>query len=218
MIRKTFFVSVLLLAALSSSASAAVGRGTSMFAIQLTSGTADLYNPFDAGTTGYISAYDHSEIGIEGQYWNMMADDYAFCIAAGIGFFGETNEPGPAAAPGDPQIEYSQSSFHVRFGGDRVVNLGRSAVLYFGPGIEYWSGKAEFEGFGGPAIETENVGRISLSSRLGAIMTIGESWGITGSVGHKIGTASAEDQGAEAKWWPSSFDAAGGVVFMFGGE
>lgn len=216
---RRLIVAAALTLALASTASAAVGRGTSMFAVQLTTGTADLYDPFDAGPTGsgYISAFDHSEVGVQGQYWMMMSDNYAFTVSAGIGFFGEKDEPGDNASPGSSDVEYTQSSFNVRVGGDRVVNVGEQAILFFGPGVEYWSGKAEFQGFGGPDLETENVTRISLSGRIGATMTIGSAWGFNVSVGHKVGMAHAEDQGAKARWWASSLDSQGGIVFMFGG-
>lgn len=186
----------------------AVSQGASLFAIQLSTGTADLYS--DAGG-GYITAYDHSEIGVGAQYWMMMTDDYALAISGGIGFFGETDEPGDLALPGDPDFEYSQSSFNVRVGGDRMVNLSDSAVLYFGPGFEFWSGKADFG-----TVESENVTRLSLSGRVGAIMRMG-SWGLNIDVGHKLGYATAEEDGAKATWWPSSVDSRGGLVFIFGG-
>lgn len=78
--------------------------------------------------------------------------------------------------------------------------------------------RAKFEGFGGRAVESASVTRISLSGRMGGTMMIGSGWGLTGAMGHKIGHASAEDQGARATWWPSSFDAQGGLVFVFGGN
>lgn len=218
MFRKITLVTALALAAFASSSAAAVSKGTSMFAIQLSNGMADLYDPSSASTSGYISAYDHSEVGVQASYWMLMSEDYALALSAGMGFFGEKNEPGDASLPGDPTFEYKQSSFNVRIGGDRVVNIGERAVLYFGPGFEYWSGKAEFDDGSTPTLETENVSRISLSGRMGGVMTIGSGWGLTGEMGHKIGMASAEDQGAKASWMPSSFDAKGGIIFLFGGS
>jgi len=138
-------------------------------------------------------------------------------VAGGLGFFSEENEPGTAASPGDPTVKYSQSSFHVRLGGDRVVDVGERATFYFGPGVEYWSGKAKFESTP-PAVETENVTRISLAGRMGAIMKMGSSWGFHGEIEHKMGYATAEDTGAKATWWPSSVGGHGGLLFMFGGD
>lgn len=213
--RKTLAMALLL--AVVAMPAHALTKGTSMFAIQLTNGTADLYDPSGVGG-GYITAYDHSEIGVQAQFWSLMSDDYAFTVAGGLGFFGETDEPGTNAAPGDGDFKYTQSSFNVRVGGDRMVSIGDRAVVYFGPGIEFWSGKAKFETAGSPTVETENVSRISLNGRLGGTMMIGKNWGMTGHVGHRIGHASAEDQGAKATWWPSSFESAGGLVFTFGGN
>lgn len=199
----------------------AAGKGTSMLALGVSNGAADLYSA-DGG--GYISAFDHSEIGLKGEYWLMMTDDYAFTLAGGIGFFSEKNEPGTGSAPGDPERTYSQSSFSVRLGGDRVAKVGDRAILYFGPGLEFWSGKAKFENFGFVAppaadeYETENVTRISVSTRIGAHMLLGSNWGLTCHLDRLWGHASAEENGAKATWWPSSTGASGGLLFMFGGE
>ena len=217
MLKKTALAAVAMLALFATSA-LAVTKGNSMLAFQIGSGTADLYDPSSAGTSGYISAYDHTELNVQGQCWRMLSDDYAFAFSGGIGFFSEENEPGTAASPGDPTSKYSQSSFHVRIGGDRVVSIGPRAILYFGPGIEYWNGKAKFEGFGGPSAETEGISRISLAGRMGGMMLIGSNWGLAGDIGHKLGRASAEDQGAKVSSWPSSFDGHGGILFMFGGN
>jgi hypothetical protein len=214
--RMRSLVLALLLVVLSAPSAWAIGKGTSLFAIQLTSGTADLIEP-EFGT-GYTTAFDHSEIGVTGEYWNMVAEDYAFAIAAGIGFFSETDEPG---SPGAPDLIYSQSSFNIRVGGDRVVQIGDRAIVYFGPGIEYWSGSATFEGHfgtGNPEVETESTTRYSLNARIGATMLMSETFGITMHGGQRIGYASAEDAGAKVTWWPSSFEAACGVVFAFGGN
>jgi hypothetical protein len=203
---------------LAASPALAIGRGGSMFSIQLMSGTADLYTPEAfSGNAGFISAYDHSEVGVSAEFWHMLSEDYAFAASFGSGFFSESNEPGDNALPGDQEFKYTQSSFLVRVGGDRVVKVGERGILYFGPGFQYWSGKAKFEQ-GISNLETEKVSRMSLNGRMGATMLVGPSWGLGGHIGHVIGRASAEDQGAKATWWPSSFEGAGGLVFLFGGE
>ena len=196
----------------------AITPGSSMFAIQLTNGVADLTGP-EVGS-GYIGAYDHTEWGVQVQYWKMKGADYAFNISAGTSMFSEVDKPGDNALPGDPDLEYRQDSWNVRLGGDRVVKVGERAAIYFGPGIEYWSGSAEFDNIFavGSTEETSTTTRISLYGRIGGVMSIGKSWGLTGHVGHRIGYATAEEAGAKATWWPSSFDGAGGLVFMFGGS
>ena len=191
----------------------AVRPGSSMLAIQFSNGMADFAGPEDG--TGYISAYDHTEWGVQGQFWKMMGTDYAFWLSGGAGWFSEINEPGDNAFPGSTDFEYTQKSWNVRIGGDRVVNIGERGAVYFGPGLEYWSGSAELNF--PPVIETPTTTRISLIGRIGGLMTIGESWGFTGHVGWRAGQASAEEAGAKATWWPSGFDGAGGLVFTFGG-
>ena len=205
----------------------ALGKGGSMFAIELTHGIASVADSSQgrlnaAGASGFLSSYDHSEVGVQGQYWYMMADDYAVAVSAGIGFFTETDEQGSKGAPvGGADMKFSLSSFNLRLGGDRVAKVGDRAIVYGGPGLEFWSGKAKFENFpvlGPREYEGENTTRIGLSARLGGIMMLGEYVGLTGHIGGRYGYASVEEQGAKATWWPSSVEAATGLVYMFGGE
>jgi opacity protein-like surface antigen len=206
-------VVILMLAA---SAAFAGEKGSTMFAIQLTNGTADLYDPTDA-VSKYISAYDHSEIGAQVQAWHFLTNDYAMTVAFGLGMFSETNKPGNSPAPTDLDFKYTQSSFNVRVGGDRVVNLGDAALVYFGPGIEYWSGSAKFDsGTAATTFKSEDVTRYSLSSRIGVVMRLSESVGLGCHMGRRIGFATADDDGRKATWWPSSFEGAGGIVLNFG--
>ncbi len=193
----------------------ALEKGDGLYGIQITNGTADLYSP-DFGGSGYISAYDHSEIGVGIQYWRLMSADYAFTLSGGIGFFSETDKPGTAAPSGATDFKYSQSSFNVRVGGDRVVSVGDRAVFYFGPGLTYWSGKAKFDdGTPSGEIESENVARFGLSGRVGGLMMLSDNAGFNCQIGRYVAYASAEADGAKATWYPSGFEASGGLVFKF---
>lgn len=218
-------LATLALLAMTATASSAEG---SFFALQLSAGTADFATEASSGFAGFSPAYDHSEWGLKGEFWNMMSEDYAVTLAAGFNLFSEENKPGVNATGG--VFKYSQSSWNVRLGGDRVVALGEHSYLFFGPGIEYWSGKAKFEDETPPAstYETGNTSRISLCGRIGAHMMVGEAWGLTLQAGHKLGRAtytepmrvdlSGDAGGSETTWWPSSMDASGGLVFHFGGN
>lgn len=209
---KRIRLAVVVVGLLSATAAVAARPSETLLSIQITNGTADLYS----GTgPDYISAYDHSENGLGIQFWKLMSEDYAFTFSVGIGGFSETDSPGPGAPAGATDQEYSQSSWSLRLGGDRAVKVGEKAILYFGPGIEFWSGSATLQGgAGGPGIifETEDVGRVSLSGRIGGVMTLNDRFGFNIEVGRYIGRATAEENGAEAKWWPSGFQAAGGLV------
>lgn len=212
MIRRIATIAAALLLA-GSSQPLAMGKGTSAFSIQLGNGIADLAAP--AGT-GYITSFAISEIQPKVEWSHLFKDDYAMNIGVGIGMFRETDKPGTGAAPGDPDLETQVKSFFVRIGGDRVVKVGERAVLYFGPGFEYWSGKYEYTA--GFTEESETTTRLSLSGRIGGTMMFTESAGFTCNVGRKLGLASAKWDGAEASWTPSSTDASGGLVFLFGGK
>ena len=191
-------------------------KGSNLFAIQLTNGTADLYDPSQPSSK-YISAYDHSEIGAQAEVWHFMSDEYATTVSVGMGMFAETDKPGNNPPASDKDFKYTQSSFSVRIGGDRVVAIGDHSLIYFGPGIEYWSGKSKFDtGTAATTYESGNTTRISWSGRMGGIMKLNDAVGLGGHIGHKLGMASATDLGRRASWWASSFDAAGGVYFGFG--
>lgn len=187
----------------------ALGRGTGIYSLQLASSTADLYSP-PGGP--YLSAYTHSEAGARFEYWRLLSDDYAFTFAAGAGWFGETDKPGSAAGAGAPDHKYTQSSWMARIGGDRVAKVGERAVLFFGPGLEYWNGKATFDGILAPGkSSTQNVNRFSVDGRIGGHMMITPHWAVTGHIGERLGYATVSDKGATASWWPGSTDAALGI-------
>ena len=185
--------------------------------VQVYTGSADLASEFG---TGSAPAYDHPEYGFKFEYWGMRSEDYAFTASGGIGLFSEENKVGSNAPPGIGTFKYSQSSWNLRIGGDRVVQLSDRAYLFFGPGLEYWTGKAKFEDQSDPPVgytyETESVTRFSLHGRIGAHMMIGESWGFTLQAGQRVGYASFEEAGAKSTWWPSSMDGSMGLVFRFG--
>ena len=225
MIRIT--IAALLLAASTSLANAAGAAGyanTGFLGIEVTSGTADLATAFNGfGPTSpnlqpTASAYAQSEYGFRAEYWKMMGPEYAFNVSYGMGFYGEEDKPGTNAGPGAGSFKYNQNSWNVRVGGDRLLGVGEKTYIFFGPGIEYWSGKAKFEDNTPPALsfETENVKRISIGARLGGHMMVGPTWGVTAQVGTKIGYASVEEEGAKSTWWPSSMEGSVGLVFKLG--
>jgi hypothetical protein len=191
-------------------------KGASMFSIGISQGTADLYDPFDAGN--YISAFSTPEIGVSGEYWHMFSDDYGFALQGTFGFSSEKDEPGDLATPGSVEGKFSTTSYKVRVGGDRVGKIGDRFTWFMGPGLEFWSGKAKFEGFAPTEIETENITRFGINGRFGGVMALTPTIGIMGQIGHTLGLASAEDQGSKATWYPSSFNAAWGLHFTFGGQ
>ena len=187
-----------------------LAKGSNLLSLQLTTGTADLATP--EGGSGGITAYDHSEWGGQVQFQRLLSDDWALALSVGIGTFKETDEPGDNASPLEEDFEYSQSSVQFRVGADRFVHISPTFHLFVGPGIQYWSGSAKFES-GGISVESENTTRISLNGRMGAHISLGSSFGLTGHIGHYLGTASAEDAGAKVSWMPSGFESAAGISF-----
>src|SRR5262245_5456488 len=112
----------LLLAATVTVAASAEGPRTMFLGAQLTNGTADLATELSSGFNGFAPAYDHSEWGWKIEYWNMLGSEYALTASGGMGLFSETDKPGTFAAPGDGEQKYSQSSWNLRIGGDRMLS------------------------------------------------------------------------------------------------
>ena len=215
-------ISAALLLAVSASVVAAADN-YKFLSVQLSSGTADLatLSPFPGNPLAppiSAPAYDHPEYGFKVEYQNLMGPEYAFNISGGIGLFGEEDKPASTAPSGTGSFKYTQNSWHLRVGGDRMLAVGDKSYIFFGPGIEYWSGKAKFEDETPPSAsyETENISRVSLCARIGGHMMVGPTWGFTLQAGTKIGRATYSESGAESTWWPSSMDGALGLVFKFG--
>ena len=184
-----------------------LAKGSSLISIQLTTGTADLATP--EGGSGSITAYDHSEWGGQLHFQRLLSDDWALALSGGIGTFKETDTP---ADPAGDEFVYTQSSWQIRVGADRFVHISPTFHLFVGPGIQYWSGKAEFEE--GPiSVESESATRFALNGRMGAHIALSNSIGLAGHLGHYWGFASAEDAGAEVSWSPSGIESAVGFSF-----
>ncbi|MBK7367544.1 MAG: hypothetical protein IPJ04_06410 [Candidatus Eisenbacteria bacterium] len=187
-----------------STAFAGEGKGEGLYGFQITNGVADLYS-----TNGnYISAYQAPEFGFAFQYWRLMTNDYAFNMSVGMGMANEKDE---SSVSGDPDFEYKQSSFNVRVGGDRAAKIGDRAIVYFGPGLEYWSGNSTF----GDDPKSENTTRIAVSGRIGGVMMFNEKVGFNCQIGRFVGRATAEADGAKATWYTAGFEGSGGLVFRF---
>ena len=171
----------------------------------------------------YNSAFQTPEIGGRFEYWNFMKENYALNFAFNYGISAETDKPRSTAPAASPDQKFTTKSFSVRLGGDRTWNPLPNTTVFMGPGIEYWNGKAKFEGGSGgfPAssvYETESTMRISLHGHTGALFMMGENWGMSGQIGHKLGMASFEEGGGKSTWWPNSLDGAMELVFRFGGK
>src|SRR5262245_20315621 len=221
---KRMWIAALLLAASATMATAADSPKAKFLSLQLTAGTADLagdipvFNGSGFVQTGFAPAYSQSEWGGKLEFQSMMGPEYAFNISGGIGSYGEEDKPGDLA-PGATSFKYTQNSWNIRIGGDRLLPVGEKTYIFFGPGLEYWSGKAKFDdgtGAGGFNYESKNTTRISLGARLGGHMMVGPTWGITAQVGSKVGHATYKEGGAETSWWPSSMEGSVGLVFKLG--
>jgi opacity protein-like surface antigen len=219
---KRVATSLAALALLVAAGQAVAAEKSIVIGVGLMHGTADLASSGTVGGGLYSSAFQTPELGGRFEYWNMMKENYALNFAANWGFSSETDKPNTTAPPNSPDLKFTTSSWSVRLGGDRVWSPLPNTKVFVGPGIEYWSGKAKFEGFASPppptTYETQSTSRISLAGHTGAMMFLGSNWGLSGQLGHKIGYASYEEKGGKVTWWPTSVDGAMELIFSFGGK
>ena len=198
----------LLTLGLASPASAAsTAAGSSLLAIQLSRGVADLVTP--SGGTGEITWFNRPELGAQAQYWYFIREDYAVTLTAGIGYFKQSDTGAPGFGATDFRL--TSNSWQVRLGGDRFANVSDKLQIFAGPGIGVWGGKFEIEGAG----ESPSALRWTLSGRIGANMVIGQNFGLIGHIGQYWGYLTAEDEGAETKVLPSGTEGAMGFSFGF---
>src|SRR5688572_18314016 len=88
---RILFLSLIALALAGQASAASTSQGAAILAIQLSRGVADLASA--AGTTGEITSFSHSELGVQAQYWYFLREDYAVNVSAGIGYFKQTDSP-----------------------------------------------------------------------------------------------------------------------------
>ncbi|OGF03993.1 MAG: hypothetical protein A2W00_11415 [Candidatus Eisenbacteria bacterium RBG_16_71_46] len=198
----------------------AAEKGTSRLAVGIGQGVGDFVNPRPGtGALTVDTGDDPSQTEAFAEFSFEFAPDWALALRGAYGFFSASQEPDAA---GSPTLDYTSSSFGVRAGVDRLGRVSDRLTVFLGPGLEYWSGRTEFKNIYGTTppdddVKSATTSRISISGRVGGILALSSAVGVVGQVGHQLGYATAEENGAKATWWPSHFNAALGLVFEFGG-
>jgi len=203
----------LLLTLAGTAAAAPIEKGSNILAIQLNEGRVDLAEPTAPGVGTYLTSFTAAppEVGVQVQFWHFLKEDYAFNVGGGVGFFSEKDE---SNSPLDPDVKYTQSSWQIRVGGDRVAHITPRFHIFAGPGIQFWSGKWKIES-GGSSFEAEPTKRLAFDGRVAVLLKCGESIGIFGQLGHYIGYAWSADGDSKTHWWASGHNGAGGLAFNF---
>ena len=207
---KFLLLGLVALAIAGPASAASIKKGASLLAIELSRGVGDYAG---SGGGGVLVPFSNSEQGFEGQYWYFMAEGYAVNVAAGVGYFKDTE----TADPSDPfplSEKITTSSWQVRIGGDRFAQVSDKLQVFAGPGIQFWGGKYKQEDDLGTA-ETPSSSRVALSGRIGAHILMGENFGLIGHLGQYWGYANVKEGGAETKWLPSGTEGAMGFAFAF---
>ncbi len=182
-----------------------------LYDIELTDGVADFATLPDRG---FITATSHTEVGLQLQWWHFLREDYAVSLSGGLGWFKEVDKPGTDAPAGSKDFTYSQLSWNARLGGDRFAPLAGRLRWFAGPGLALWAGRPKFDD-GTTTLKLPVTRRVALDARIGVLLQSGSSMGMSAWIGHYLGYAWAEDQGAKAQWWPSGAQGALGVQASF---
>lgn len=191
-------------------------KSTSLF-IGWSHGTGDYENnPISVSGDDYINLSTLPEMGFNVGLTKMMAADYGLALDFDYRFGSVKQEPTTNALPGAPTLKLTSSSWKIRVGGDRYGDIGTRFKWFFGPGVEYSSGKPKFEDFA-PApnnsIDGEATTKYGLNGRVGGIMKLNDKVGIYGKIGDSVGWASVKDTGGKDTWYYSDFEAAWGLQF-----
>ena len=219
--RKLVIWSVAVLAITASAAianAAASGGKESVFSIGLSQGSGDYAAKVFAGDDYVPAGASLGEIGVNAEYGMAMADDYAMVFSGDFRFGSLKEEPTTFAPAGSPTLKTTSTSWKVRVGGDRTGKIGDRFKWFMGPGLEYGSGKAKFEGFGPTSVEGEPTNKFGINGRVGGVMMLSPSMGIKGQVGNSFGMSSVKDTGGKTTFYYSSFESAWGLQFAFGGK
>lgn len=184
----------------------AVGKGSSTLSIGIGQAKANIFGPV-------ALQFDETDVGA--QYGYMFSDDYAFVLSGAAGFGNiKVEDDGP------PSFEstYSLSGFRVRVGGDRVGQIGDRFTVYMGPGLEYSTAKVTLEQTGSPDDESESATTFGINGRIGGVMWLSESVGISGEISNSFGFSSYEEGDQTITWMSNSVGAFWALMFAFGGD
>jgi hypothetical protein len=213
-------VAVLAVAASAAVASAAESKGMT-FSIGLSHGSGEYSQPVSFTGADYIDVLEVPEIGANAEFGMAMSDDYAMVLSGDFRFGSLKQEPTTNAAAGSPTLKATTTSYKVRLGGDRTGKIGDRFHWFMGPGLEYASGKAKFEDYAPSpdnSLKSEPSNKFGINGRIGGVMMLSPQVGIKGQIGDTFGMASVKDTGGKTTWYYSSFEAAWGVQFAFGGK
>lgn len=216
--RKLVFWSVIAMLLTASSALAARGAKSAggpqetSLTIAWSHGTND-YGDAVGPTTDYIGVFTVPEMGINAEISRLMMPDYAVVLGFDYRWGSFKQQPTTNAGPGSPTLKTTSASWKLRLGGDRVGNIGDRFKWFFGPGLEYSSGKAKFEDV--TTIDGPNTTKWGLNGRVGGVMQMNPKLGVFGKVGDGFGWASTEEvSSGKSSWYYSDFEAAWGVQFL----
>jgi hypothetical protein len=182
-------------------------RGKSVIWAGLNGNRAQLMSPIFETT----SAFERGEFGLHLAYSYFLTD--AWSVIASGGFDVGSLQLKPPATLG-PTRRVSSNSWNLRVGFDRYAFIDDNVALYAGPGLLYWRGNAEGDGFGDEFLDQDwpTVRQIGFNGRLGMYARFASHYALFGQIGQVIGANSTENGNGRITWWTSHHEGTVGLA------
>lgn len=194
---------------------ARLAKGSSVVWIGLNGNVAQLVGP----SFGRAVVTESSEMGVHLAYHRFLSDTWTAALSGGIGvgsrrFKYSTTYPNPSLA--GTEEKFSSRSFNVRIGGDRYAFINDDVAVYAGPGLLFWRGHAEYEGFGlGVDGTWADVTQIGFNGRIGLYARLAGRSALFGHIGQVIARNTDDDTPGRNTWWSNHHEGSVGLALGF---
>jgi hypothetical protein len=184
-----------------------LGAGNTVVWLGLNGNQAQLVGP-----TTDDPVFENGEVGLHAAFSYFLSDDWTVVVSGGFDVGSIKHEP-----IGGTERKLSSNSWNARLGFDRYAFINEDVAIYAGPGIRIWTGSAEFDGSGNPAVDIEwpEVQQVAFNGRIGMYARIQSRYALFGHIGQVIGTNRADDNVGDVSWWSSHHEGSVGLAFDF---
>jgi hypothetical protein len=182
-----------------------LAKGKSVIWAGLNGNDAQLVGPFASDIT-----YRGSEVGLHLAYSYFLSDAWTAVVSGGFDVGSDVVTP----PGGGGKLQQTSNSWNVRLGFDRYAFINDGVAIYAGPGLLFWRGHAEGDGYGDPDFDRAwpEVQQIAFNGRLGMYARFAAHYALFGHIGQVIGHNHADDGSGEHNWWSNHFEGSVGVA------
>jgi len=195
--------------------------GKWIFTLQLAAGQVRV-----ADTNGVLPSifFPYQENGVDLGVSYGIHNHWAARVSGNIGF--SSHKRTAAGTPNDYSENVKTSSWGIRGGLDAYFQVSDKFVIFAGPGVRYSRSKVKLdvENTDGTTGGWDNpwFTSLSLSGRMGGLINVSKSVGISMSVGQNFSYSwfDVNSGGQDQTWklWHSAWDARMGLAVYFGGS